>query len=97
MPLIDTLLGVNPDGSYAGEMLRLCGARRNVGSWSGHAAPLRVRVTRLDGGILNETLIRPYDRTIAANQQSPFFVKFDIDSGAKAKVSVINILRPIFE
>ena len=49
-------------------MLRLRGALRNVGSWSGHAAPLRVWVTRPDGMILNETLIRPDDRIIADNQ-----------------------------
>jgi predicted Zn finger-like uncharacterized protein len=84
LPSIDTLLVVNLDGTYAGEMLRLRGALRNVGSWSGHAAPLRVRVTRPDGVILNETIIRPDDRIIAANQQSPFFVQLDIDSGAKA-------------
>ena len=94
---IDTLLVVNLDGTYVGEMLRLRGALRNVGSWSGHAAPLRVRVTRPDGVILNETIIRPDDRIIAANQQSPFFVQLDIDSGAKAEVSVIPISRPIFD
>jgi hypothetical protein len=97
LPSIDTLLVVNLDGTYAGEMLRLRGALRNVGSWSGHAAPLRVRVTRPDGVILNETIIRPDDRIIAANQQSPFFVQLDIDSGAKAEVSVIPISRPIFD
>ena len=47
--------------------------------------------------ILNETIIRPDDRIIAANQQSPFFVQLDIDSGAKAEVSVIPISRPIFD
>jgi hypothetical protein len=47
--------------------------------------------------ILNETIIRPDDRIIAANQQSPFFVKLDIDAGAKAEVSVIPISRPIFD
>jgi hypothetical protein len=97
LPSIDTLLVVNLDGTYAGEMLRLRGALRNVGSWSGHAAPLRVRVTQPDGVILHETIIRPDDRIIAANQQSPFFVKLDIDSGAKAEVSVIPISRPIFD
>ena len=97
LPSIDTLLVVNLDGTYAGEMLRLRGALRNVGSWSGHAAPLRVRVTRPDGVILNETIIMPDDRIIAANQQSLFFVQLDIDSGAKAEVSVIPISRPIFD
>ena len=97
LPPIDTLLVVNLDGSYAGEMLRLRGALRNVGSWSGHAAPLRVRVTRPDGVILNETIIRPDDRIIAANQQSPFFVRLDIDSAANAKVSVFPISRLIFD
>ena len=48
-------------------------------------------------GDLNETIIRPDDRIIAANQQSPFFVQLDIDSGAKAEVSVIPISRPIFD
>lgn len=96
-PPIDSLLVVNLDGSYAGEMLRLRGALRNIGSWSGHAAPLRVRVTSPDGVILNETVIRPDDRIIAANQQSPFFVQLDIDAGAKAEVSVIPISRPIFD
>ena len=76
---------------------RLRSALRNIGSWSVHAAPLRVRVTRPDGVILNETIIRPDDRIIAANQQSPFFVQLDIDSGAKAEVSVIPISRPIFD
>ena len=66
LPPIDTLLVVNLDGSYAGEMLRLRGALRNVGLWSGHAAPFRVRVTRPDGVILNETIIRPDDPIIAA-------------------------------
>jgi len=47
--------------------------------------------------ILNETIIRPDDRIIAANQQSPFFAQLDIDSGAKAEVSVIPISRPIFD
>ena len=70
---------------------------RGILTWSGHAAPLRVRVTRPDGVILNETIIRPDDRIIAANQQSPFFVQLDIDSGAKAEVSVIPISRPIFD
>ena len=65
---IDTLLVVNLDESYAGEMLRLRGALRNVGSCSGHAAPLQVRVTRPGGVILNETIIRPDDWIIAANQ-----------------------------
>ena len=78
-------------------MLRLRGALRNVGSWSGDAAPLRVWVTRPDGVILNETIIRPDGRISAANQQSPFFVQLDIDSGAKAEVSVIPISRPIFD
>ena len=78
LPAIDTLLVVNLDGTYAGEMLR-------------------VRVTRPDGVILNETIIRSDDRIIAANQQSPFFVQLDIDSGAKAEVSVIPISRPIFD
>ena len=68
LPSIDTLLVVNFDGYYVGEVLRLRGALRNVGSWSGHAAPLRVRVTRPDGMILNETLIRFDDRIVAANQ-----------------------------
>ena len=76
---------------------RLRGALRNVGSWSGHPAPLRVRVTRPDGMILNETAIRLDDWIIAANQQSPFFVQLDIDSGAKTKVSVTPISRPIFD
>jgi hypothetical protein len=58
---------------------------------------LRVRVTRPDGVILNETVIRPDDRVIAANQQSPFFVKLDIDVGAKAEVSSILISWPIFD
>ena len=97
LPPIDTLLVVNLDGSYVGEVLRLRGALRNVGSWSGHAATLRVRVTRPDGMILNETAIRLDDWIIAANQQSPFFVQLDIDSGAKAEVSVIPISRPIFD
>jgi len=73
------------------------GALRNVGSWSGHAAPLQVRVTRTDGMILNETVIRLDDRIIAANQQSLFFVQLDIDSSAKAEVSVTPISRPIFD
>ena len=90
LPPIDTLLVVNLDGSYVGEVLRLRGALRNVGSWSGHAAPLRVRVTRPAGMILNETLIRFDDRIIAANQQSPFFVQLDIDTSAKAEVSAPN-------
>jgi hypothetical protein len=47
--------------------------------------------------ILNETIIRPDDPIIAANQQSPFFVQLDIDSGAKAEVSVIPISRSIFD
>jgi len=47
--------------------------------------------------ILNKTLIRPDDWIIAANQQSPFFVQLDIDSGAKFEVSVIPISRPIFD
>jgi len=97
LPPIDTLLVVNLDGSYAGEMLRLRGALRNVGSWSWHAAPLRVRVTSPDGVILNETIIRPDDPIIATNQQSPFFVQLDIDSGAKAEVSVIPISWSIFD
>jgi hypothetical protein len=58
---------------------------------------LRVRATRPDGVILNETIIRPDDLIIAANRQSPFLVQLDIDSGAKAEVSVIQILRPIFD
>ncbi|MDB2498576.1 zinc-ribbon domain-containing protein [Alphaproteobacteria bacterium] len=87
LPPIDTLFVVILNGPYVGEVLRLRGALRNVGSWSGHAAPLRVRVTRPDGMILNETVIRPDDRIIAANQQSPFFVQLDIDLGAKAEVS----------
>ena len=78
---------VDLDGPCVGEVLRLRGALRNVGSWSGHAAPLRVWVARPDGMILNETVIRPDDRIIAANQQSPFFVQLDIDLGAKAEVS----------
>ena len=41
--------------------------------------------------ILTETVTRPDNRIIAANQQNPFFVKFDIDAGAKAEVSVILI------
>lgn len=97
LPPIDTLLVVNLDGSYAGEMLRLRGALRNVGLWSGHAAPLRVRVTRPDGVILNETIIRPDDPIIAAKQQSQFFIQLDIDSCAKAEVTVIPISRPIFD
>ena len=97
LPPIDTLLVVNLDGSYVGEVLRLRGALRNVGSWSGHAAPLRARVTRPGGMILNETLIRLDDRIIAANQQSPFFVQLDIDSSAKAEVSLTAISRPIFD
>ena len=40
LPPIDTLLVVNLDGSYGGEILRLRGALCNVGSWSEHAAPL---------------------------------------------------------
>ena len=71
---IDTLPVVNLDGSHVSDMLRFQGALRNVGSWSGHAAPLRVRVTRPDGVILNETIIRPDDPIIAANQLIPFFV-----------------------
>ena len=47
--------------------------------------------------ILNETIIRPDDPIIATNQQSPFFVQLDIDSGAKAKVSVIPISWSIFD
>jgi hypothetical protein len=97
LPPIDTLLVVYFDASYVGEVLRLRGALRNVGFWSGHAAPLRVRVTRPDGMILNETAIRLDDRIIAANQQSPFFVQLDIDSSAKAEVSVTPISRPIFD
>ena len=97
LPPIDTLLVVNFDGSYVCEVLRLRGALRNVGSWSGHAAPLRVQVTRPDGMILNETAIRLDDRIIAANQQSPFFVQLDIGSSAKAEVSVTPISRPIFD
>ncbi len=97
LPLIDTLLVVNLDGSYAGEMLRLRGALRTVGLWSGHAAPLRVRVTRPDGVILNVTIIRPDDPIIAAKQQSQFFIQLDIDSCAKAEVTVIPISRPIFD
>ena len=88
---------VNLDGSYAAEKLCLRGALRNVESWSWHAAPLRVRVTSPDGVILNETIIRPDDPIIAANQQSPFFVQLDIDSGAKAEVSVIPISWSIFD
>ena len=76
---------------------RLRGALRNVVSWSGHAAPLRVRVTRPDGMILNETAIRLDDWIIATNQQRPFFVQLDIDSSAKAEVSVTPISRPIFD
>ena len=94
---IDRLLVVNLDGSYAAEKLCLRGALRNVESWSWHAAPLRVRVTSPDGVILNETIIRPDDPIIAANQQSPFFVQLDIDSGAKAEVSVIPISWSIFD
>ena len=96
-PPLEQLLVVNLDGSYAGDMLRLRGALRNIGSWQGHAAPLRVRVTSPAGAILNETLIRPDDRMIAANQQSPFFVQLDVDAGAKAEVSVVPVSRPIFE
>ena len=76
-------------------MLCLRGGLRNVVSWSGHAAPLRVWVTRPDGVILNETIIRLDDRIIAANHQGSFSVKLDIDSGAKAEISVIPISRPI--
>ena len=76
---------------------RFRGALRNVGSWSGHAAPLRVRVTRPDRMILNETAIKLDDWIIAANQKSPFFVQLDIDSIAKAEVSVLPISRPIFD
>jgi len=47
--------------------------------------------------ILNETAIRLDDWIIAANQQSPFFVQLDIDSIAKAEVSVLPISRPIFD
>ena len=47
--------------------------------------------------IMNETAIRLDDWIIAANQQSPFFVKLDIDSSAKAEVSVIPISWPIFD
>ena len=36
---------------------RLRGALRNIGLWSGHAAPLQLRLTRLHGVILNETVI----------------------------------------
>ena len=61
------------------------------------APPLWVRVTRPDGVILNETLIRPDDRIIATNQQRPFFVKLDIDACAKAEVGAILISWPIFE
>ena len=97
LPPIDTLFVVILDGPYVGEVLRLRGALRNVGSWSGHAAPLRVRVTHSDGMILNETAIRIDDWIIAANQQSPFFVKLDTDLSAKAEVSVTQISRPIFD
>jgi len=41
--------------------------------------------------ILNETVIRPDDWIIAANQQNPFFVQIDIDAGATVKVSSIPI------
>ena len=61
------------------------------------ATSLRVRVTRPDGVILNETVIRPDDRIIVANQQSSFFIKLDIDADAKAEVSTILILWLIFD
>ena len=52
---------------------------------------------RLDRLILNETVIRPDDKIIAANQQSSFFVKLDIDADAKAEVSTILIFLPVFD
>ena len=47
--------------------------------------------TRSDGMILNETVVRPDDWIIVANQQNSFFAELDIDAGVKAGVSVISI------
>lgn len=81
--------------SYQGNLLRLHGELANKGSWTTHAAPVRIMIHDKSGQKIRDIEVVPEARFLPAGQSAVFFAQITLQPDSEAEIIAAPIARRI--